>query len=149
MLQTKIPEPSTAGYKKTPARINSPGAFLQQAITSLCSVFAVVAAAKNRTRKFLSGNASHKNTCSSKTWQAFLHESKPNGFFPCLILCSYRSLAIHRAAAVDYLAADIRRKIGSEEQSDLGNIFGRAAATQRNLLIPELDGPEDGEWILE
>ncbi len=32
-------------------------------------MFAVVAAAKNQKRKFLSESASHKNTCSSKTWQ--------------------------------------------------------------------------------
>ena len=47
-------------------------------------------------------------------------------------------LAVHRAAAVDDLTADIRREIRGEEQRHLGHVLGRAAATQRNLLVPLL-----------
>lgn len=48
----------------------------------------------------------------------------------------YRLLAVHRAAAVDHLPADIRREIRREEQRDLGHILGRTAAAERDLLVP-------------
>ena len=43
---------------------------------------------------------------------------------------------VHRAAHVDYLAADIGRQIRSEEQGDLGDVVGRTSAPQWNLLGP-------------
>lgn len=49
-----------------------------------------------------------------------------------------RYLAVHGAADVDDLAADVRGEVAGEEEGYLGHIFRSAAATERNGLHPLL-----------
>lgn len=56
----------------------------------------------------------------------------------CRDFVVYCFLAVHRAAAMNHLSADIRRQIGSQKQGDLRHVLRRAASAQGNLLVPTL-----------
>ena len=58
---------------------------------------------------------------------------------PLLALAAHLfALAVHRATAVDDLAADIAGQVAGEEEGYIGHIFGGSSAPKRNLLDPRV-----------